>query len=679
MSPIPSRVYNAAVGGHVTGADQIIDDKTGLTLDKVAGGALEEKEYTSSSNNGMGRVVLRKNIVEGVNTLTQNMINKSNTIYIIQYDFTLGEDIIVPTNSVFEFKGGSISASENNTITGNNTQINAQNVAIFKNGIIIAGTWNCYNIISDWFDDIYSNNRIKQLINLTSPNLKNVVNINSGIYECSIATNGDGVIIPNSNTELIINGTIKLLPNSLTNAYIIKLNEVENVLIHGSGIIEGDMFTHLGTDGEWGHGIFMRSTKNIRIDGITIKDCWGDCISLSSGPNDSTGTPNTNIIIENVNLYNARRCNLGLVTCKNVVIRNSHITRDLGTNSIQTNPKCCIDIEPNESLTSVKCVAENIIIENVVVESNSDNTMFNIEGSSSPDFVNNVYINNCYLHSLSSTLLFMHNVMDVVFNNCQIIGSNNQTLLYNISTNRIAFKDCNIGYDVERSGSTSLLINNDSDSLTFDTCKIECDRFLIINDNSRNTSIISCIIDAVSKLGDLKYVLMKDNKVRYSEQQLYIIGSTLVNNNFIEAELVAPLARVYNSKITGNKFTINNQAYNIFILGNENDEDTIITNNIINVVNGCMSSAKLVQLPNSVTLNVAIVGFNKLLGATLPASLYDDPNNHLTIIGDCENKQGTIRPTLVSIGFEFLDLSLNPARPIWWTGSAWVDATGTTV
>ena len=25
--PIPSRIYNAAVGGHVAGADQIIDDK----------------------------------------------------------------------------------------------------------------------------------------------------------------------------------------------------------------------------------------------------------------------------------------------------------------------------------------------------------------------------------------------------------------------------------------------------------------------------------------------------------------------------------------------------------------------------------------------------------------------------------------------------------------------------
>ena len=123
MMPIPSRIYNAAVGGHVAGADQIIDDETGLTLDKVAGGALEEKEYTSGSNNGMGRVVLRKNLVNGINTLTQTMINKSNTIYVIQYDFTLGENITIPANCVLEFAGGSVSGkplyTNNATIIGN--------------------------------------------------------------------------------------------------------------------------------------------------------------------------------------------------------------------------------------------------------------------------------------------------------------------------------------------------------------------------------------------------------------------------------------------------------------------------------------------------------------------------------------------------------------------------------
>lgn len=132
--PIPSMIYNTAVGGHVTTSQQIIDE----TLNKEQSvlnteqqelnkGILEEKTYTSGSDSGMGRVVLRKNLVEGVNTLVQTMINKSNTIYIIQYDFTLGEDITVPDNCVLEFDGGSIKNTSGNsyTIDFNNCVIKA--------------------------------------------------------------------------------------------------------------------------------------------------------------------------------------------------------------------------------------------------------------------------------------------------------------------------------------------------------------------------------------------------------------------------------------------------------------------------------------------------------------------------------------------------------------------------
>ena len=74
--------------------------------------------------NGMGRVVLKKNIVNNVNTLTQDMFYKgevgsrvpnTNTIYIIRYDFTLGEDITVPANCVLEFDGGSLANTSGNT------------------------------------------------------------------------------------------------------------------------------------------------------------------------------------------------------------------------------------------------------------------------------------------------------------------------------------------------------------------------------------------------------------------------------------------------------------------------------------------------------------------------------------------------------------------------------------
>lgn len=40
---------------------------------------------------------------------------------------------------------------------------------------------------------------------------------------------------------------------------------------------------------------------------------------------------------------------------------------------------------------------------------------------------------------------------------------------------------------------------------------------------------------------------------------------------------------------------------------------------------------------------------------------------------------GTTRPTAPAAGTMWFDSSLTPPRPIWWTGSAWVDSTGTTV
>lgn len=75
------------------------------------------------------KVYLRKNIVNGVNVLTQDMIAKANTIYIIQYDFDLrSAEITIPKGCVLVFQGGSLS---NGRITGGTMQENRQYV--FRN------------------------------------------------------------------------------------------------------------------------------------------------------------------------------------------------------------------------------------------------------------------------------------------------------------------------------------------------------------------------------------------------------------------------------------------------------------------------------------------------------------------------------------------------------------------
>jgi hypothetical protein len=100
----------------------------------------------------MGRTYLRKNITtvthtEGnqtistrVNLLTSSMLKDANTIYIIQYDYTLNDNTItIPANCVLLFQGGSITGG---TLIGNNTTI--VNSLITTNPLTdatLGGTW----------------------------------------------------------------------------------------------------------------------------------------------------------------------------------------------------------------------------------------------------------------------------------------------------------------------------------------------------------------------------------------------------------------------------------------------------------------------------------------------------------------------------------------------------------
>lgn len=105
-----------------------------------------DKEYNPANFSGLGRIYLRKNIVEveqkdgtvkTINLLTQDMINKENTRYIIQYDYDLnGKEITIPEGCVLDFQGGGL----NNTtkIIGNNTKILGN---YNYNGVKYYGNW----------------------------------------------------------------------------------------------------------------------------------------------------------------------------------------------------------------------------------------------------------------------------------------------------------------------------------------------------------------------------------------------------------------------------------------------------------------------------------------------------------------------------------------------------------
>ena len=131
-----------------------------------------DKEYNPATFSGLGRKYLRKNIVDieqedgtikTINLLTQDMINKPNTRYIIQYDYDLnGEEITVPESSILDFQQGSF----------NNGFINSKNIK----GNSIKGTASIVNVNWKYIDiDEYYEGDLAKAIN----NIQNALTNNS--------------------------------------------------------------------------------------------------------------------------------------------------------------------------------------------------------------------------------------------------------------------------------------------------------------------------------------------------------------------------------------------------------------------------------------------------------------------------------------------------------------------
>lgn len=110
-----------------------------------------DKEYSKASFSGLGRIYLRKNIVDGMNILSQDMLVKDNTRYVIQYDYNLnGQTVEVPENCVLQFDGGSIA---NGTIKGTFEVRTSKNDILFNNVSVEFKITN-HTIESEWFGEI---------------------------------------------------------------------------------------------------------------------------------------------------------------------------------------------------------------------------------------------------------------------------------------------------------------------------------------------------------------------------------------------------------------------------------------------------------------------------------------------------------------------------------------------
>ena len=94
-----------------------------------------------------------------------------------------------------------------------------------------------------------------------------------------------------------------------------------------------------GTSGEWSHNILVKGSSNITIEDNVLERPYGDNILLGGENNPA---PSRNVVIRRNQLLDPRRCNVALISSRNVVISDNVIKK---SNDYVT----AIDLEPNPS------------------------------------------------------------------------------------------------------------------------------------------------------------------------------------------------------------------------------------------------------------------------------------------------------------------------------------------
>ena len=190
-------------------------------------------------------------------------------------------------------------------------------------------------------------------------NIQKGMDENTNVYmpDFPLLINEKGIIV-NSNSRIIFKPHSALLmkPNSLPYYVILKVFNASNVIIE-SPVIIGERNQHIGNSGEWGMGLQITASKNIKIISPKISNCWGD--GLYIGGDESNTCENVRII--NAKIDNCRRNGISITDGNNI-----RITKPIISNMNGALPMSGIDIEPNND----KATIDNILISNPITLSN---------------------------------------------------------------------------------------------------------------------------------------------------------------------------------------------------------------------------------------------------------------------------------------------------------------------
>lgn len=195
-----------------------------------------------------------------------------------------------------------------------------------------------------------------------------------------------------SNSTLVFDegSELHIVPSSRERYEIIAITAAENVVIYNPKL-KGDLRDRKSLKGEWGFGIDIRGSKNVKIYSPFIRDCLGDGIVVSKSYNGikdkSVKLLNTgDILIDNAYIDYMGRNGIAIVGVDGLQILSPIIT-----NVFLRSPKSAIDIEPDNPSYEIN----NILIESPFTFNNVDGIMINLRNFvSAKSKAANIVVNN---------------------------------------------------------------------------------------------------------------------------------------------------------------------------------------------------------------------------------------------------------------------------------------------
>lgn len=169
-----------------------------------------------------------------------------------------------------------------------------------------------------------------------------------------------------SNSKIYFEPNAILKYNDLTSTHynILTIHECKNVLIEDVNIT-GCRDEHIGEEGEWGHGISITSSKNIKIIRPYIEKTWGDGIYIGYLWDETEPVNITkNIQILDSHIYRCSRNGIALCSGDDILI-----DRALIEEVDRCFPKAGIDIEPECNDTSIVHIG-NVTLKNITTVKN---------------------------------------------------------------------------------------------------------------------------------------------------------------------------------------------------------------------------------------------------------------------------------------------------------------------